>query len=93
MNVYITHSVNLIKVKPYADNFSIFHQNIASLGLHFDELLTLLTTSNVEFDGIAIIEIGIKNKNNPGLNLDGYEHFNCKTHSTKGGVRVYISQK
>ena len=71
---------------------SVFHLNTASLGLHFDELHTLLSNCDLKFDFIGISETGFKNY--PTIfDLEGYNNTDCPTESSKGGVRLYISKK
>ena len=41
-------------------SFSLFHLNVASLSLNFDDLHTILTTINLNFDIIGITETRLK---------------------------------
>ena len=77
------------------ETFSLLHLNIASLALHFEELHTLLATSNKKFDIIGITETGFKNTTLPSdlCDLEGFSHVNCNTDSNKGGVRLYVSDR
>ena len=83
------------KIPKGKGNLSLLHLNIASLALHFDELHTLLATSNTNFDIIGITETGFKKDFTPMHNYDikGYSYIDCTTESNKGGVRIYISEK
>ena len=45
------------------NNFSFFHLNILSLPFHFEELPTLLTTYNLNFDILCISESRLKLNN------------------------------
>ena len=85
----------LNKIPKENGNLSLLHLNIASLALHFDELHTLLATSNNKFDIIGITETGFKKNQAPMQNfqIKGYSHTDCTTESNKGGVRLYISEK
>ena len=75
--------------------FSIFHLNVASLTLNFDDLHTMLSTLNIDFDVIGITETRIK-KHSPStsnLNINGYSVEDTPTESSAGGTRLYISDK
>ena len=80
------------EIKNKKRSISVFHLNTASLGLHFDELHTILTNCNTKFDFIDISETGFKSNSNL-QNIEGYTHYDCYTESSKGGVRLYISKK
>ena len=73
-------------------SLSAFHLNIASLELHFDELHTLLTSCNINFDFVGISETGFQLNSNIH-DIEGYSYTDCHTESTKGGVRLYIANK
>ena len=76
------------EINPKQNSLSFFHQNIASLSLHFDELNTVLSNSKTEFDFIGITETGFNKRSNKH-DLAGYRHLDCLTESSKGGVRLY----
>ena len=88
-NYYTLSEFNEIKTQKNRLNF--FHQNIASLSLHFDELSTILDNSLIKFDFIGITETGF-NFRSDIHDLKGYRHLDCLTESTKGGVRLYFSE-
>ena len=73
---------------------TLFHLNIASLGLHKDELVTSLSLLNFEFDMIAVSETKIKAGNEPiyDLSLAGYIHHQTPSESNKGGVIIYAKE-
>ena len=73
-------------------NYSMFHLNMASLGLHKDELVTSLSMLDFEFDMIAVTETKIKAGIDPtyDLSLQGYKHYQTPTESDKGGVIIYV---
>ena len=50
------------EIKNKKRSISVFHLNTASLGLHFDELHTILTNCNTKFDFIGIL---VKQASNP----------------------------
>ena len=74
------------------NNKSMFHLNIASLGLHKDELVTALSLIDLKFDVIAVTETKIKKGilpiYDPGI--PGYEMRQTPTESDKGGALLYI---
>ena len=73
-------------------NHSIFHLNIASLGLHKDELVGALSLLDVQFDIIAASETKILKNIKPtyDIKLPGYEEYPVPTESSKGGVIIYV---
>ena len=75
-------------------NNSMFHLNIASLGLHKEELVTALSLINFEFDVIAITETKIKNGTAPIFDpaLKGYTLFDTPTDCDKGGALLYVKK-
>ena len=90
----VTHPVitlselNNLKIKKGA--LSVFHLSIASIGLHFDEIPTLLTSSNINF-----YWTGFKGGQKPFQNIDleGYNHIDCINESNKGETRIYAAIK
>ena len=87
---YTLSEFNDIKVRERPVSF--YHQNIASLSLHFDELSTILSNTDTIFDFIGITETGL-NARSSIHDLVGYEHLDCPTESSKGGVRLYFSNR
>ena len=74
---------------------SMFHLNIASLGLHKEELLTSLSliNKNTDFDVVAVTETKIRTGMDPiyDLSLPGYQTpFQTPTECAKGGALLYI---
>ena len=76
-------------------SFNILHLNIASLGAHKEELESVLSTLNQEFDVIGISETKIIKDVSPNfdIHLKGYKSFSTPTLASKGGVILYISEK
>ena len=75
------------------NNNSMFHLNIASLGLHKDELVTSLSLLNIDFEIIAITETKVLTNTVPIFDplLNGYQTpFQKPTESEKGGVILYV---
>ena len=76
-------------------NLSMFHMNIASLGLHKEELEAALSLLEVDFDIIAITETKIIKDINPiyDVKLKGYdEPYHIPTESFKGGAMIYVKE-
>ena len=73
-------------------NHSMFHLNIASLGLHKEELITSLSLLNIDFDVIAVTETKIRKGKNPVFNLElsGYNHYQTPSECDKGGTLLYF---
>ena len=69
----------------------MFHLNLASLGLHKEELVTSLSLLNFEFDVIAVTETKIRTGVTPIFDpsLPGYQHFQTPTECAKGGTIIY----
>ena len=78
---------------PPDDNFSLFHLNIASLSLNFDNLNSALCSLNQSFDVIGISETRIRNTtgSNSNLNISDYSFEDTPTESSAGGTGLYIS--
>ena len=68
--------------------------NIASLGLHKDELVAALSLLEVKFDIIALSETKIIKDIDPtyDITLPGYKEYSTPTESSKGGVIIYIKE-
>ena len=75
--------------------FSMFHMNIASLGLHKDELVTALSLLKVKFDIITLSETKIIKGTKPtyDITLPGYKEYSTPTESSKGGVIIYVKEE
>ena len=69
----------------------MFHLNLASLGLHKEELVTSLSLLDFQFDIIAVSETKIKKGIDPiyDISLNGYKHYHTPTESEKGSVIIY----
>jgi len=72
---------------------SFIHMNIASLNLHETELNLFLNNSNVKFNFIGISETGLKKSSTNNINIDGYNHEDCYTETSRGGTRIYVSEE
>ena len=75
--------------------FSIFHLNIHSIQLHFEELKLLLQLIDFKFDIIAISESKLEKGVEPivDITLENYHNpIGTPTEATKGGVLLYISK-
>ncbi len=72
----------------------MFHLNLASLGKHKNELVTILSLLSFEFDIIAISETKILKDIDPiyDINLPGYRQYSTPTESSKGGVMIFYKE-
>ena len=71
--------------------FSIFHLNIASLERHHDDLVSLLSVLDFNFDIIGITESKIRNdKPIKNINIDGYKYEFTPTETFFGGTTIYV---
>ena len=71
-------------------HFSLFHLNIASLSLHFDELKNLLGLLGHGFDIIGITETKFQTTMPPiNCDLPGYTFVHTPTESENGGALLY----
>ena len=75
--------------------FSILHLNTASLQLHFDEIVTMLSQSNKNFDILCFSETKIKEKTGILRNIDipGYSFFHTDTKTNSGGTLIYAKNQ
>ena len=75
------------------DSLNFLHLNISSLPYHFSELQTLLSSTKVNFDIIAISESRIKQNEYPidNINLQNYNIEHCTTEAANGGHYLQIS--
>ena len=85
---------NLDKLKALdvsSKDLSLFHMNIRSLSLHFDELHTLLGNIGIDFQLIGLSEIKMSTDSPLLSNLDisGYK-FHHTPHTSAGGVGIYV---
>ena len=76
-------------------DFSPFHLNIASLTLHKEELDTILSMLDYEFDVIGITETKLMKNKIPkrNVNMNVYNKFDTPTETEKGGVILYVNKK
>ena len=74
-------------------DFSTFHFNIASLSKHKDELETVLSMLNNNFDIIGISETKIRFGIAPtyDINIKGYNTVSTPTESEKGDSLIHIA--
>ena len=91
---YEVKKFNKIKIDNKS-KFGLGHVNIASLNAHIDDLRTVLSRLNSDFDVIGISEHKIKKDTTPSNNIDipGYEEFEFEpTGTTHGGAGFYIKK-
>ena len=75
-------------------HISFFHLNISSLPFHFEELSTLITEHNLNFDFLGISESRLKLNQNPltSIQLPGYNIEYTPTECNNGGTLLYIKK-
>ena len=72
--------------------FPLFHLNIASLSLHFDDLKSLLSQLGHDFGIVGITETKFQSTVPPiNCDLTGYFFFHTPTEGEKGGALLYVS--
>lgn len=72
---------------------SIFHLNINSLSIHIDELRDFLNSCDIKFDIIGISETGLQSSYSSNVDIFSYKYEDTYTEISKGGTRIYISEK
>ena len=77
------------------DSFNLFHSNVNSLELHFDDLHQLISPAILKFDIINITETSqqLNQDFSTNVSFKGYKPFSTQTKSSKGGVVTYVSEK
>ena len=70
------------------------HLNIASLGLHIDELRSLLSILEFDFDVLTISETKINefSQNLINFEIEGYNNFYTPTKTNCGGTMIYVKK-
>ena len=74
------------------NDLSLFHMNVRSLSLHFDELFSTLATLKTNFDVIGVSETwnSFENPIKTNVEIPGYSYFPVQSHSQNGGVALYV---
>ena len=75
-------------------HFSFFHLNISSLPFHFEELSTLISEHNWNFDFLGISESHLKRNQNPltSVQLPGYNTEYTPTECNNGGTLLCVKK-
>ena len=75
-------------------HFSFFHLNVSSLPFHFEELSTLISERNLNFDFLGISESRLKLNQNPltSVQLAGYSIEYTPTEYNNGGTLRYVKK-
>ena len=83
------------KGKVTKQDLAVLHLNISSLSSHINELKLLLSSVNLNFDIICLVESRITKSNLPTNNIhfSGYNIEQTPTESSAGGTWTYIFQK
>ena len=72
-------------------DLTLFHMNVRSLSLHFEELSTIQSCLNVNFQIIGLSEIRAAGGGQIKINteLPGYNYYHTPSQSSAGGVGIY----
>ena len=75
-------------------HFSSFHLNISSLPFYFEELSTLISEHNLNFDFLGISESRLKLNQNPltSVQLPGYNIEYTPTECDNEGTLLYVKK-
>ena len=81
--------------KSSKNKLAFFHLNIASITKHKDELVTILSMLDYEFDFIGITESKLKKSVSPitNIGIEGYQHYSTPAEGDKGGTMIYVANK
>ena len=81
--------------KVIRQDLAVLHLDISLLSSHINELKLLLSSFNLNFDIICLVESRITKSNLPTNNIHffGYNIEQTPTESSAGGTWTYISQK
>ena len=75
------------------NSFTLLHFSIRSLDKNFDTMHNFLQSLDFSPDITYLSETRIKNEPMTDISITGYSFIHVKSHSTVGGVAVYISKK
>ena len=75
---------------PFGKSFSFFHVNTRSLSKNFDQLLSILSASNISFDVLGITKQEIDKGFLTSVSIDGYHMYTQPSKSLAGGVAIYV---
>ncbi len=73
-------------------DFALFHMNIRSLSLHYEDFYALLCSLKIDFQVIGLSEIkaSVNAPIKSNINLPGYHFYHTVSHSAAGGVGIYV---
>ena len=80
------------KLEASCKDFTLFHMNIRSLSLHYEEFHALLSSLKIDFKVIGLSEIKAS-ANAPiksNISLPGYNFYHTVSQSAAGGVGIYV---
>ena len=79
-------------IETSAKDISLFHMNIRSFHLHFDELFTLLANTGADFEIIRLSETKdtVDSPLSTNTDIPGYKFYNTPSHSAAGGAGRYV---
>ena len=90
-STYHTHQ-DVSTLDTSANDLLLFHTNIRSLSLHFDKLISTLSTLKISFDVIGVSETwnSFDNAIRTNVEIPGYNYFHSQSHTRNGGVARYV---
>ena len=72
----------------------MMHLNTASLKLHFDDIVTMLTSTESDFDVLCFTETKIKEGSDiVNIDIPGYTFFHTPTKTNFGGTLTFVKKK
>ena len=79
-------------IETSAKDISLFHMNIRSFHLHFDELFTLLANTGADFEIIRLSETKdtVDSPLSTNTDIPDYKFYNTPSHSAAGGAGRYV---
>ena len=79
-------------IETSAKDISLFHMNMKSLHLHFDELFTLIVNTDADFEIKALSETKdtVDSPISTNADIPGYKFHNTPSKSAAGGVGIYV---
>ena len=92
INSHYFSSSELSKLPKARNDFSLFHMNLRSLSLHYDELCSLLVELKLPFDILGITETEEQWGKGflTNVSLNGYDVYSQPSKSSAGGSAIYV---
>ena len=83
---------DLLTLNTSEKDFSLFHMNVRSHSLHYDEIFSTLSSLKNNFDVFGVSETwnSFENPIKTNVEVPCYSYFPQQSHSQNGGVALYI---